>query len=124
MIKCRISTLFMRHFAFRFLLGGSTVVRHPLAKNEIQFDFSQPNQRVGLLTFLYLHLFLHAERNEQVHSAFFFIKTKKNIFIVRSVLQFNRKPFTMIEFRNFLSGYTILVRKTVLYNIRGFFPEI
>ena len=93
-------------------------------KNEIQFDFSQPNQRVGLLIFLYLYLFLHAERNEQVHSAFFFIKTKKNIFIVRSVLQFNRKPFTMIEFRNFLSGYTILVRKTVLYNIRGFFPEI
>lgn len=30
----------------------------------------------------------------------------------------------MIEFRNILSGYTILVRKTVLYNIRGFFPEI
>ena len=63
MIKCRISTLFMRHCAFRFLLGGSTVVRHPLAKkNEIQLDFSQPNQRVGLLIFLYLYLFLHAEK--------------------------------------------------------------
>ena len=44
----------MRHYAFRFLLGGSTVVRHPLAKNEIPLDFSQSLQRAGQ------HIFLHA----------------------------------------------------------------
>ena len=52
----------MRHYAFRFLLGGSTVVRHPLAKNEIPLDFSQSLQRAGQHIFLHAHLLLHAER--------------------------------------------------------------
>ena len=52
---------FMRHCAFRFLFGGSTVVRHPLTKNEIQLDFLQSPQRVELHFFLKEHLFPHAE---------------------------------------------------------------
>ncbi len=37
--------------AFRLSLGGSTSVQLPLAKNEIQLDFSKSPQRVRLPLF-------------------------------------------------------------------------
>ena len=49
-----------------------------LAKCKILLDFSQPNLRVGLLIFLYLHLFLHA--NGSVFTLPFFIAGAKHIF--------------------------------------------
>ena len=52
--------VFMRHLRFPPFARGSTSVQLPLAKNEIQLDFSKSPQRVGLPTFLNLHLFLHA----------------------------------------------------------------
>ena len=50
-------------FFLRFLpfARGKYLCTSSLAKCKILLDFSQPNQRVGLLIFLYLHLFLHAE---------------------------------------------------------------
>ena len=48
-------------FALSVFLLASLYVQLPLAKNEIQLDFSKSPQRVGLPAFLNLHLFLHAE---------------------------------------------------------------
>ena len=61
MTKCRISTLFMRHCAFRFLLGGSTVVRHPLARKRNSARFLAVSSACRTAFFLNEHLFLHAE---------------------------------------------------------------
>ena len=46
--------------AFCLLLGGSTIVRHHLAKYKIQLVFLAVSQRVGLYILLPLYLFRHA----------------------------------------------------------------
>ena len=64
-------------FFLRFLpfARGKYLCTSSLAKCKILLDFSQPNQRVGLLIFLYLHLFLHAEARFTV--PVFYIRIKK-----------------------------------------------
>ena len=47
--------------AFCLLLGGSTAVRHHLAKYKIQLAFLTASQRVGLYNLSPLYLFRHAE---------------------------------------------------------------
>lgn len=52
---------FMRHCAFRFLLGGSTVVRHPLTRKRNSARFLAVSSACRTAFFLKEHLFLHAE---------------------------------------------------------------
>ena len=51
----------MRHYAFRFLLGGSTIVRHPLARKRNSARFLAVSSACRAAHFLHLHFFLHAE---------------------------------------------------------------